>query len=151
MDQVFISYFPCDNWSFVGSDSSTEDFTDQWKVLIYDHSCRDIISPLMNVGALRNKGVTLHLLVRFFCIIILSHHDFSWTQRGSPFRMHQQYISSVPRQKISSEWFKIVHSKYKLSPLSLCTPLYLSSSIVLYIFILWQELNDLSWRILLTA
>ena len=36
---------------------------DQWKVLVYDQSCRDVISPLMNVGSLRNKGVTLHLLV----------------------------------------------------------------------------------------
>eukprot|EP01038_Epipyxis_sp_PR26KG_P005707 gene5707-7877_t len=39
------------------------DFNDQWKVLIYDQDCRDIISPLMNVGALRQKGVTLHMLL----------------------------------------------------------------------------------------
>ena len=42
---------------------STEDFADQWKVLVYDQDCRDIISPLMNVGALRQKGVTLHMTV----------------------------------------------------------------------------------------
>jgi hypothetical protein len=45
---------------FAGLDA---DFVDQWKVLVYDASCRDIISPLMNVGALRQKGVTLHLLI----------------------------------------------------------------------------------------
>ena len=39
------------------------DFNDQWKVLIYDAECRDVISPLMNVASLRRKGVTLHLLV----------------------------------------------------------------------------------------
>lgn len=43
--------------------SSLENFNDQWKVLIYDQDCRDIISPLMNVGSLRQKGVTLHMLV----------------------------------------------------------------------------------------
>ena len=26
-------------------------FGDQWKVLVYDQACRDIISPLLNVGA----------------------------------------------------------------------------------------------------
>lgn len=39
------------------------DFNDQWKVLIYDAECRDVISPLMNVASLRRKGVTLHLLL----------------------------------------------------------------------------------------
>jgi hypothetical protein len=39
------------------------DFNDQWKVLIYDNDGRDIISPLLSVPALRQKGVTLHLLV----------------------------------------------------------------------------------------
>jgi sec1 family domain-containing protein 1 len=43
--------------------SSVEDFSDQWKVLVYDQDCRDIISPLLNVGALRAKGVTLHMLL----------------------------------------------------------------------------------------
>jgi len=42
---------------------TSEDHADQWKVLIYDQDCRDIISPLMNVGTLRSKGVTLHLLL----------------------------------------------------------------------------------------
>ena len=41
----------------------SEEFTDTWKVLVYDQACRDIISPLMNIGALRQKGVTLHMLV----------------------------------------------------------------------------------------
>lgn len=30
---------------------------------MYDQDCRDIISPLMNIGALRQKGVTLHMLL----------------------------------------------------------------------------------------
>lgn len=32
-----------------------------WKVLVFDKRCRDIISPLLKVGDLRKKGVTLHL------------------------------------------------------------------------------------------
>jgi hypothetical protein len=72
-------------------EASNEDITDQWKVLIYDHSCRDIISPLMNVGALRNKGVTLHLLVsRFF--FFLSPSPTSCTQTESQFRMRLWFI-----------------------------------------------------------
>jgi len=46
-----------------GNSESNEDFTDTWKVLVYDQDCRDIISPLMNIGALRQKGVTLHMLL----------------------------------------------------------------------------------------
>lgn len=42
---------------------ANSDFNDQWKVLIYDKDCRDIISPLLNIGALRQKGVTLHMEV----------------------------------------------------------------------------------------
>jgi len=34
-----------------------------WKVLIYDVSCRSIVSPLLPVSALRKRGVTLHLLL----------------------------------------------------------------------------------------
>lgn len=40
---------------------------DQWKILIYDTDCRDIISPLMNVSALHQHGVTLYLLVLSPC------------------------------------------------------------------------------------
>eukprot|EP00598_Pedospumella_elongata_P001545 CAMPEP_0184981196 /NCGR_PEP_ID=MMETSP1098-20130426/11029_1 /TAXON_ID=89044 /ORGANISM="Spumella elongata, Strain CCAP 955/1" /LENGTH=650 /DNA_ID=CAMNT_0027504739 /DNA_START=110 /DNA_END=2062 /DNA_ORIENTATION=- len=43
------------------ANAGNADFNDQWKVLIYDKDCRDIISPLLNVGALRQKGVTLHM------------------------------------------------------------------------------------------
>ena len=46
-----------------GISSVLNDFTEQWKILIYDQDGRDIISPLLNVGALRQKGVTLHLMV----------------------------------------------------------------------------------------
>lgn len=35
----------------------------QWKILIYDAACRSIISPLLSVGQLRRRGVTLHLLL----------------------------------------------------------------------------------------
>jgi hypothetical protein len=48
----------------------TEDFADTWKVLIYDQDCRDIISPLMNIGALRQLGVTLHMLVRLSPLLL---------------------------------------------------------------------------------
>ena len=36
---------------------------DPWKVLVYDAFCRDVISPLLKVGDLRKRGVTLHLLL----------------------------------------------------------------------------------------
>ena len=32
-------------------------------MLVYDKSCRDIISPLLNVGDLRKHGVTLHMMI----------------------------------------------------------------------------------------
>ena len=35
----------------------------QWKVLIYDQTCRSIISPLLSVSQLRSRGVTLHLMI----------------------------------------------------------------------------------------
>lgn len=54
------------------------DFSDQWKVLIYDQEGRDIISPLLNVGSLRQKGVTLHLQVfrNLFLLVLLLWQDF---------------------------------------------------------------------------
>ena len=33
------------------------------QVLVYDKGCRDIISPLVNVGDLRKQGFTLHMLI----------------------------------------------------------------------------------------
>ncbi|KNC54418.1 Sec1 family domain-containing protein 1 [Thecamonas trahens ATCC 50062] len=33
----------------------------QWKVLIYDSFCKDVLAPLVKVGHLRDKGVTLYL------------------------------------------------------------------------------------------
>ena len=33
------------------------------QVLVYDKACRDIISPLLNVGELRKQGVTLHMMI----------------------------------------------------------------------------------------
>lgn len=38
-------------------------WSQQWKVLIYDECCRDIISPLITVRRLRENGVTLHMLI----------------------------------------------------------------------------------------
>jgi len=34
-----------------------EQWSDEWKVLIYDKTGRDIISPLMRIGDLRRQGV----------------------------------------------------------------------------------------------
>jgi len=45
------------------ADEGEEDWGEEWKVLIYDLHCRDIISPLFNVGSLRKQGVTLHMLL----------------------------------------------------------------------------------------
>ncbi|KAF1334082.1 Sec1 family transporter sly1, partial [Globisporangium splendens] len=36
---------------------------EQWKVLVYDKFCRDIISPILKLHELRKKGVTLHMLI----------------------------------------------------------------------------------------
>ncbi|CAI5715159.1 unnamed protein product [Peronospora farinosa] len=40
---------------------SVDRWGDQWKVLIYDKFCRDIISPILKLHELRKKGVTLHM------------------------------------------------------------------------------------------
>lgn len=32
-----------------------------WKLLIFDDFTRDIISPLLNIGELREQGITLHM------------------------------------------------------------------------------------------
>ncbi|GMF36460.1 unnamed protein product [Phytophthora fragariaefolia] len=42
---------------------SADRWGDQWKVLVYDRSCRDIISPILKLHELRKKGVTLHMLL----------------------------------------------------------------------------------------
>lgn len=34
-----------------------------WKVLVYDRYCQEILSPLIDVSALRKLGITLHLLI----------------------------------------------------------------------------------------
>lgn len=39
------------------------EWSDQWKVLVYDKPCRNIISTLLHVTQLRKQGVTLHMLV----------------------------------------------------------------------------------------
>ena len=40
------------------------EWSDQWKVLVYDKPCRNIISTLLHVTQLRKQGVTLHMLVK---------------------------------------------------------------------------------------
>lgn len=45
------------------SKKSTESWSEQWKILIYDSFGRDIISPILKLQQLRKKGVTLHLLI----------------------------------------------------------------------------------------
>ncbi|KAG1692671.1 hypothetical protein DVH05_025149 [Phytophthora capsici] len=45
------------------SQDSIDRWGDQWKVLIYDRFCRDIISPILKLHELRKKGVTLHMLL----------------------------------------------------------------------------------------
>eukprot|EP00747_Dinoflagellata_sp_TGD_P182700 gnl/TRDRNA2_/TRDRNA2_37044_c0_seq1.p1 gnl/TRDRNA2_/TRDRNA2_37044_c0~~gnl/TRDRNA2_/TRDRNA2_37044_c0_seq1.p1 ORF type:complete len:645 (-),score=118.27 gnl/TRDRNA2_/TRDRNA2_37044_c0_seq1:32-1966(-) len=35
--------------------------TSNWKVLVYDKFCQEVVAPLLKVGSLRNRGVTLHL------------------------------------------------------------------------------------------
>ncbi|CAI5724707.1 unnamed protein product [Peronospora destructor] len=42
---------------------SVDCWGDQWKVLIYDKFCRDIISPILKLHELRKKAVTLHMLL----------------------------------------------------------------------------------------
>ncbi len=36
----------------------------QWKILLYDRLGQDLLSPILNVKALREEGVTLHLLIQ---------------------------------------------------------------------------------------
>ena len=56
---------------YLAGNDINKEFTDTWKVLVYDQACRDIISPLMNIGALRQKGVTLHMMVRKTFLFLL--------------------------------------------------------------------------------
>nr|CCA17714.1 SEC1 family transporter SLY1 putative [Albugo laibachii Nc14]CCA18360.1 SEC1 family transporter SLY1 putative [Albugo laibachii Nc14] len=45
------------------SKKTSESWSEQWKILIYDSFGRDIISPILKLQQLRKKGVTLHLLI----------------------------------------------------------------------------------------
>eukprot|EP00656_Telonema_subtile_P019587 TRINITY_DN20816_c0_g1_i1.p1 TRINITY_DN20816_c0_g1~~TRINITY_DN20816_c0_g1_i1.p1 ORF type:complete len:612 (-),score=140.15 TRINITY_DN20816_c0_g1_i1:137-1972(-) len=42
-------------------EESSGGIDEKWKVLVYDDFCRDVISPLLKVGDLQSRGVTLHL------------------------------------------------------------------------------------------
>jgi hypothetical protein len=53
------------NSSPPSSSSSNHHHHHQWKILIYDTTCRSIISPILSVQQLRRKcNVTLHLLLQ---------------------------------------------------------------------------------------
>lgn len=56
-DEAAIAYE--DEYSLPPAGSSQN----QWKILIYDKTCRSIISPILSVQELRRRGVTLHLLL----------------------------------------------------------------------------------------
>ena len=47
----------------LGAGADDRAWHDPWKVLVYDSYCRDIISPLLTVGDLRKRGITLYLLL----------------------------------------------------------------------------------------
>jgi hypothetical protein len=49
--------------SGTASTAGSSAIVQQWKILIYDTACRSIISPILSVSQLRNRGVTLHLLL----------------------------------------------------------------------------------------
>ncbi|DBA03371.1 TPA: hypothetical protein N0F65_004648 [Lagenidium giganteum] len=46
-----------------GAADASDRWGEQWKVLVYDRFCRDIISPILKLHELRKKGVTLHMLL----------------------------------------------------------------------------------------
>ena len=46
-----------------GGGGSSSSGPPQWKVLLFDRLGQDILAPIMNVKALREEGVTLHLLI----------------------------------------------------------------------------------------
>ena len=43
--------------------SSSSSSSPQWKILLFDRLGQDLLSPVLNVKALRDEGVTLHLLI----------------------------------------------------------------------------------------
>lgn len=45
------------------SSSSSSTSAPQWKILLFDRLGQDLLSPVLNVKALRDEGVTLHLLI----------------------------------------------------------------------------------------
>ncbi len=49
--------------SLLGTSSGDAEDFDQWKVLICDQDCLDVISPLMHSSLLRSNGVTLFLML----------------------------------------------------------------------------------------
>ena len=47
------------------SNNNTEqtNWSDVWKILVYDDHCRDILAPLLNKAELKKQGVTLYLFL----------------------------------------------------------------------------------------
>ena len=50
----------------------------QWKLLIYDDFCRDVISPLLRLADLREQGVTVHLCVFCICLFFIIVFYYDW-------------------------------------------------------------------------
>jgi len=53
-----------------GRDMKSDGWAETWKILIFDDSCKDILTQVVKVGELRKQGVTLNLYV--FCVSVLS-------------------------------------------------------------------------------
>ncbi|OQR92252.1 SEC1 family transporter SLY1 [Achlya hypogyna] len=51
------------NIEVAGAADASSAWGEQWKVLVYDPFCRDIIAPILKLQELRKKGVTLHMLL----------------------------------------------------------------------------------------
>lgn len=46
------------------SESGEAEWSDDWKVLVYDSFCRDLIGPLLSVADLRKQGLSLRSSLR---------------------------------------------------------------------------------------
>ena len=94
-------------------DGNGDQFVDQWKVLIYDEDCRDIISPILNVGALRQKGITLHLMVNIFIdyfLIVTRIYD-RFIPIVNQYQMLLRYIFFVLPKLTSNELLRIAQNR----------------------------------------
>lgn len=49
------------NFNLPVEEGTLSAFSGEWKVLVYDDYCKDIMTPLLTVNDLRKQGVTLNL------------------------------------------------------------------------------------------